>query len=70
MASRLRPVARRFFQAYERAVVMALAAPQPRAQAVDGNQRDQDKVGLDHRRAALGLHDSERPGSSGSPARN
>src|SRR4051812_24200084 len=50
-----------FLQASERPVVMPLAAAQPRAFAIHRDQRHEDEVGLNHRRAALGLHDPERP---------
>src|SRR5215210_774059 len=45
-------------QAAERAVVMALAAAEAGPAAVDCDQRNQNHVRLDRRRAAFGLDDS------------
>ena len=58
-----RPISRAslFFRRHERAVVMALAAAEAGAGAVDRDQRDQDQVGLDHR-MALGWAASFRTG--------
>ena len=51
-ADQPRPV---LLQSNERAVVMALAAAEARAAAVDGDQRDEDQVGIDRRMALGGL---------------
>ncbi len=50
----------RLLQMPERAVVMAFAAAEAGALRIDRDQRHEDQVGLDHRRAPLRLHDSER----------
>ena len=54
-----------FLQTAERTVVMALAASEARAEGVNREQRNQDQVRLNDRRAQLRLHHAEGSGLQG-----